>query len=108
MQSLHQSQYQPKKGKHKRNKTNNRHTVNRLPILPLLLIEYRVLVFRQHFLLTRHLVVPSLHGFSRYPVPRKCRADGVDDAIDGAETLALPRFLRLRDSPGSFPVCRGG
>lgn len=75
-----------------------------LAVLLLLLVKDGVLVLGQHLLLARHLRVPPLDGLGRLAVALQRRADGVDDAVDGAEALALARLLRAGEAPGDFPV----
>lgn len=78
-----------------------------LAVLPLLLIEYRVLVLGKHFLLPRHLREPPFNRLGGLSVACQRGTDGVDYAIDGAEALALACFLRLGDPPGGFPIGGG-
>lgn len=78
--------------------------MNALPIRLLLLIKDGVLVLGQHLLLPGHLIVPPVNGPGALSVPLQGCAEGIDDAVDGAQTLTLPGFLGLRDAPWGLPV----
>jgi hypothetical protein len=79
--------------------------VNSLSVLLLLPVENRVFVLGQHFLLTRHLRVPSLHGLCGYlAIALEGIEHGIDDIIDGSETFALASLLRSGESPWDLPV----
>lgn len=78
--------------------------MNPLPIILLFLIKNSILVLGQHFLLTRHLLVPPIDGLGALSVPLEGGADGIDDAVNSAETLPLAGFLVAGDAPWDFPV----
>lgn len=79
--------------------------MNSLPILLLLPIKDGVLVLRHHLLLPRHLRLPPLNRLGcDHAVLLEGRVQGVDDLVDGAETLALAGFLGSREAPWDFPV----
>ena len=78
--------------------------MNALPVLLLLLIEDRVLVLGQHLLLARHLGIPPLNRLGGLSVALECGADGIDDAIDVAQALALAGFLGRGEAPWGLPV----
>lgn len=61
-----------------------RRTVNALPILLLLAIENGVFVLGYHFLLDRHLVLPSLDSFRGFSLLRQCLIHNCDDRIDSS------------------------
>lgn len=77
--------------------------MNPLPILPLLLIKYRILVLGQHLRLPGHLLVPSLDSLGGLALSLERCADRVDGLVYGAESLPLARFLEAGDAPGGFP-----
>lgn len=77
--------------------------MNPLPIILLFLIKNSILVLGQHFLLTRHLLVPPIDGLGALSVPLEGGADGIDDAVNSAETLPLAGFLVAGDAPWDFP-----
>lgn len=78
--------------------------MNALPVALLLLVEDGVLVLRQHLLLARHLSVPPLHGLCALSVASKSSAESIDDAVHGAQALALPGFLWRGKTPWGLPV----
>lgn len=80
--------------------------MNALAVGLLLLIEESVLVLGQHFLLTGHLGIPALNSLGALTVARKSSAQGVDDAVNGAEALALPGLLGRRQAPWGLPARR--
>lgn len=80
------------------------HTVNALPVALLLLIEESVLVLRQHFLLAGHLRKPPAHSLGGLAIALECGADGVDDAVHGAQALALPCLLGRGETPRGLPI----
>lgn len=100
------SEYQQDNCKNTRQITEQRgrHTVNALPVMLFLLIEDGVLVLGQHFLLTRHLRIPPLDSLCTVTVARKGSIEGFDDAVDGAQALALSGFLGRRETPRGLPV----
>lgn len=57
-------------------------TMYALPILFLFTVEDCVFVFRQHFLLSRHLVLPSLEYSCSHPIPGQRAVDNGDYIID--------------------------
>lgn len=59
-------------------------TVNSLAVRLLLLVEERVFVLGQHFLLAGHFAVPPLDGLGGLSVAAQGGAEGVDDAVNGA------------------------
>lgn len=69
-----------------------------------------VFIFRHHFLLSRHLVVPSRKRLHRTSVLLcvivilQGLGDNVEGIIDGPEPLALTSFLRGGKPPWCFPV----
>lgn len=78
--------------------------MNALPVRLLLLIEEGVFVLGQHLLLTRHFGVPSLDSLHSLVLASKSCADGVNDLVDVAQTLALPGLLGRRETPRGLPV----
>ena len=79
-----------------------------LAVFFLLLIEDRVFVLGQHFLLARHFLVPALHHLRGLSVSLKGGTDGVDHAIDRSQTLPLTGLLGGGDAPWDLPVAGEG
>lgn len=84
------------------------HTVNALPVALLLLIEESVLVLRQHFLLAGHLCKPPAHSLGGLAIALKCGTDGVNDAVHGAQALALSCLLGGGETPRGLPIISEG
>ena len=80
------------------------HTVNALPVALLLLVEESVFVLGQHFLLTGHLGIPPGHGLRCLTIALEGSAQGINDAVHGAQTLALAGLLRGGQTPRGLPV----
>ena len=78
--------------------------MNALAVTALLLVEDRIFILGQHFLLARHLVVPPVDGFRRLALARESRGDCVHYLVDGAQALPLTGLLRRRDAPWGLPV----
>lgn len=83
---------------------NRELTVNSLAICLFLLIEERVFVFREHFLLAGHFAVPPFDGFGGLSGSVEGGADGIDDTVNGPQALSLTGLLRLGDAPWDLPV----
>jgi hypothetical protein len=82
--------------------------VNSLAICLFLLVKKRVLVFRKHLLFAGHFAVPPFDGFGGLSGSVKGGADGIDDAVNGPQTLSLTGLLWLGDAPWDLPVWREG
>ena len=80
--------------------------MNALPVALLLLVENSIFVLGKHFLLTRHLCIPSLNSLCAVTIPCKCSADGIDDTVHGTKALALPGLLRRGQTPWGLPENR--
>lgn len=78
--------------------------MNALAVALLLLVEQSVLVLGEHLLLTGHLGVPAGHGLGCLTIALESSAQGVDDAVHGAQALALASLLRGRQTPRGLPV----
>lgn len=78
--------------------------MNALPVALLLLIEEGVLVLWQHFLLAGHLRKPPAHSLGGLTIALECGTDGVDDAVHGAQALALACLLGRGETPRGLPI----
>lgn len=75
-----------------------------LSVALLLLIEECVLVLRQHFLLAGHLGVPPGYSFGGLAIALEGSTQSINNAIHGAQTLALACLLRGGETPRGLPV----
>jgi hypothetical protein len=76
-----------------------------LPVRLLLPVKDCIFVLWQHLLLSRHLLIPPLHGLVRGPeISLQCSRYGIYDAVNCTQTLSLAAFLVTGDSPWGFPV----
>lgn len=78
--------------------------MNALAVRLLLLVKKSVLVSRQHLLLSRHFLVPSIDCLCGLAVSAKGCAKGIDYAVNSTQALTLAGFLGLRDAPWDFPI----
>lgn len=82
--------------------------MNTLPVGLLLLVEDSVLVLGEHLLLAGHLGIPPLNSLGALTLPGKSSAEGINDLVHGAQTLALPGLLGRGETPWDLPVRRKG